>query len=589
MKKEKTGYPSIDQTHKKGNTYIQNNPIIPNMSIYNAIKLLSTFYRKNAAIDCLDLSANYGELINDAARLSKAFKELGVKSGEIISVAMPNFYQAVVVFLAANRIGAITTFLNGFAEKEEIKDYLNLFESPIFINYDKDNDYNKEIKRDTKVRQTITLHKNEINLKAFNTDSKIIGYNDFLSFRDMGLVADCFKSKEMTNFGKEQESLILFTSGTTGKPKSVLLTNQNILAIGTYLKNMTGISSFNNEKCFAGVPFSYPYGLVTSTLLSLLCGRCVVLGPNLSKFNISYYLKKKPNIIFGSPALLDLIIRNIPENQDLSSIETFISGGDFLTKSHCERGKEFFAKHNANPEFSNGAGNAETTGGNTNTYGVSFKEGTVGKILYGTDAIIINPDTNEELKYGEEGMLCISGKHMFNGYYKNPELTNEATFMYKGKKYFKTGTMGFLDEEGYFTLTGRASRFYIISTLNKVYCDHIQTIISSFDCVESCAVVQKPHDELLFTSKAYIVLKPNVKSCQEIKEYILSLCQTQVTINNENMELKPYEIPSSIEFIDELPKTSADKVNYKYLEELAINEFNEEKQQNNGVPIVLKK
>ena len=227
--KELTDYPSIDNIHNRDYSFFERNPIIPNMSIYNSINLISNFYRKEEAIDCLDLTVSYDEMLKDAVTLSKTLKELGIKKGNIVSVAMPNYYQAVVVYLACNRIGAITTFINSMSSIDEVLGYLNEFESSLFINYDKDNEYNQKIKEGSKVKNIITLHKNEINTKNY---SSIItpanGYNDDLSFSDIGSISKYYKNPIYTLYGGKEDSLILFTSGSTGNPKSVVLTNENL-------------------------------------------------------------------------------------------------------------------------------------------------------------------------------------------------------------------------------------------------------------------------------------------------------------------------------------------------------------------------
>lgn len=573
--KELTGYPSIDNIHNRDYNYLERNPIIPNMSIYNSINLISNFYRKEEAIDCLELNASYDEMLKDAITLSKALKELGIKKGSIVSVAMPNYYQAVVVYLACNRIGAITTFINAMSSIDEVLGYLNEFESSLFINYDKDNEYNKKIKEGSKVKNIITLHKNEINTKNY---SSIItpanGYNDNLSFNDIGSISKYYKNPIYTLYGGKEDSLILFTSGSTGNPKSVVLTNENLLASGIYMKNTGRIKAKVGERCLVCVPFSYPYGFATSTIMSLICGRVAVLAPTLSKDNIRYYLSKNPNYVFGSPALLELIKRNIEVGDDLSSIHTFVSGGDFLSPTQNMEGVEFFKKHNADVTICNGSGNAETVGTNTMAVGSVNKPETVGRVLVGTKAIIVNPDTLEELKYGEEGMLCIAGKHLYKEYYQEPEKTKETKFMYKGNEYYKTGNIGVLDKEGYFTLTGRSSRYYIRSDLNKVYLEHIQSVISLIDVVEAACVVPKPDKDLLFTNKAYVVLKDGVLPTKEVSDHIINMCYKPLTnpMTGETIQLKPYEIPESITFLETLPRTVADKVDYKLLEELAKEE-----------------
>lgn len=570
-----TGYPSIDNIHNKDYSFFDRNSIIPDMSIYNTINMLSTFYRKEEAVDCLDLNVNYDEMINDTVLLSKTFKELGIKKGDIISVSMPNFYQGVIVYLAANRIGAVTTFINSMSSIEEVLGYLNEFESSLFINFDKDSVYNKKIKDNSKVKNIITLNKDEINTKNYgNITSSANGYRDDLSFSDIGSIAKYYKRPIYTLYGGKEDSLILFTSGSTGNPKSVVLTNQNILASGIYMKNTGRIKAKVGERCLVCVPFSYPYGFATSTIMSLICGRVAVLAPTLSKDNIRYYLSKNPNYVFGSPALLELIKRNVKNSDDLSSIHTFVSGGDFLTVSQNKAGVEFFRKHGAETIICNGSGNAETVGTNTMAVGSINKPETVGRVLVGTKAIVVNPDTLEEVKYGEEGMLCISGKHVFKGYYKNEDMSRETKFVYKGIEYYKTGNMGILDTDGYFTLTGRSSRYYIRSDLNKVYLEHIQNVISLIDVVDSCCVVPKEDKDLLFTNKAYVVLKDGVLPSLEVSDYIMNMCYKPLynSVTGEMVQLKPFEVPESITFLDVLPRTKADKVDYTFLENMAKNE-----------------
>ncbi len=178
--------------------------------------------------------------------------------------------------------------------------------------------------------------------------------------------------------------------------------------------------------------------------------------------------------------------------------------------------------------------------------------------------------TKETIKYGEEGMLCIAGKHLYKEYYQEPEKTKETKFMYKKNEYYKTGNIGVLDKEGYFTLTGRSSRYYIRSDLNKVYLEHIQSVISLIDVVEAACVVPKPDKDILFTNKAYVVLKDGILPTKEVSDHIINMCYKPLTnpMTGETIQLKPYEIPESITFLETLPRTVADKVDYKLLEEL---------------------
>ena len=580
MKEKKlTGYPSIDKPQNNGYSFFEKNPIIPNLSVYNSLKLINMLYKDRDAIDCLDVKVTYGKVFDDAVTISRALKELGVKKGQIVSIAMPNYYQAVASFLACNRIGAVTTFLNANAGEEEICEYLNLFESPVFINFDKNPKENLKYKNNTGVKHIITLDKRNENNISLHNNYHLTSNDYVIDFNSLGSIAE-FQKKGLPENSSKNDSLILFTSGSTGKPKSVVLTNENILAAGTYLKNSSHSKSLNGDKTLVCVPFTYPYGFATSTLMTLLISKTAILAPNMSKDTINYYLKKKPNIIFGSPALLDLIMRNAEKDLDLSSVTTYISGGDFLLPSKSEQGKEFFREHGAqNVEIGNGSGNAETVSCGTNPTGIEIRPETAGKILVGTEAIIVDPDTMEEKKYNEEGLMCVSGKHVFKEYYKDLEQTKEAKFIRDGKTYFKTGTMGFIDKDGYFTLTGRQSRFYILSTLNKVYCDYVQTIITNLESVNECAVVKVPDENMLYVNKAYIVLNNGIFPSEDLKKEILE--QLEKPIKNsigEYEQLKWYEIPTYIEFVKELPlKAGTEKVNYSLLEQDAIEKLDKGK------------
>lgn len=167
MVDKETGYPSVDKTHQKGQKYFERHPIIPAINIYHAVLLMSRRYKNDTAVDCLELKITFGELIRDINILSKGFRRIGVTKGDIICVSMPNIYQALLVFFAANKLGATTTYLNYYSSDDEIKNYLCVFKSSVFINYAKSAEYNREIVKGTKVRYVITLPEEELNIRPF--------------------------------------------------------------------------------------------------------------------------------------------------------------------------------------------------------------------------------------------------------------------------------------------------------------------------------------------------------------------------------------------------------------------------------------
>lgn len=581
MKKE-TGYPSVDKTHLKGTKFFERHPIIPSMTFSQVLDLMFLMQGNHEIVDCLDLKVNVKEFQKDSLIIAKALLELGIKPKDIITISLPNYYQAIPVFKAANMLGAIVTYLNPLSSIEETKQYLNLYESSIFITYDAMNKYNAEITKETKVKHIITLKETKINSRDFNQKQEYTtGYNENLDFHELENVAKYQKGKINGLYGGKQDALILYTSGSTGKSKGLLFTNENLIASCIYLKNSTHVPKVTQDDCrwMNVVPFMYPYGFGASVLQTFLSGREVILTPNLGPQNIAYYYSKNPHLVFGSPAHLELTKKYLPKEQKLNGLKIYLSGGDYLSVSQSHAGINFFKEHGANATISNSSGTGETLGCSTNAMNVPYRPETVGQLVVGPKYVIINPDTMKEVKYGETGILCTSGKHVFKGYYNEPEKTKEVMFKYNNEEYYKTGNVGYLDKDRYFTLIGRASRFFIINTLNKVYCELVQLVVSNIDIVDCCAIVPKPNEESLYVSKAYVVLKEGIMPTKETEQYIINKCyETYHDITTqENITLKEYEIPTSVTFLETLPRTeAAEKVDYEYLKKLANEEYQQE-------------
>ena len=593
MENTRTGYPSIDLPQSVDAKYFEKNPIIPSVDTATILKLLSRDIRGNAAIDCNDLHATYQELIDDSHRLCLAYRELGVRKGDIITISLPSNYQAICSFLALNELGAVTTFIDTYSSNKDVIAYLNNYESPIFINYDKTEEENEYIRKNTNVKNIITLRREKTNSKDIGNDYKQNQSDTYLDFHTLGSLSQYQKGKiHLPNKGSDN-SLILYTSGSTGQPKAVVLTNKNVLSAQMYAGNTSHTENITGMKTMTCVPLRYPYGMVTSLLTSLLWGKEAIMTPDWDSNTVNYYYAKKPNIIFGSPAVLEVSMRFLDDDIKLSQVSHFISGGDFLTVAHANRGYEFFKKHdNCIVEIGNGCGNAETVSIGSTPVGVPLKQNTAGRLLVGSTGLIIDanvPDDKPiedgdklvEKKYNEVGELCIAGEHVFKEYYGDPESTKRCKFKRNGKTFFRTGTLGFIDDDGYFTPTDRKSRFYIRSTGHKVYLDNVQNVICGIDDrIADVAVVKLPDNDELFINKAYIVLAEGVESTEELKEELYN----KILDQGFTSKLKEYELPRGIEFIETLPrKAGTEKIDYSVLEEMALNSMD------NGQGRVLKR
>jgi len=259
--KKLTGYPSIDKSHLNGTKYFERHPIIPNMSIVNVMKLLWMSCPNDPAVIFFDKVVTHSELLKDSLVLAKAFKGLGVRKGDIISVSIPNFYQGIVSFIAANRIGAIVTFLNPFAQDSELIAQIKKYDSPLLINYDKMREYNVQIKKETNIKNIITLNKGDEKTRWGNK-TNTQGYSEsYISYSDLQDIAKTNKGSISARTRRNADALILFTSGSTGNPKDMLFTNHNVIAACIYYKNSAHLERYvnDNRRWMGVVPFMYPY------------------------------------------------------------------------------------------------------------------------------------------------------------------------------------------------------------------------------------------------------------------------------------------------------------------------------------------
>ena len=582
MKKELTGYPSIDKPQSKNASFFEKNPIIPSIDIITILKLLSRKHRTLPAIDCNGLHATYQELLDDSHIVYRAFKKLGVKKGDIVTISLPSNYQAIVSFLALNELGAVTTYIDTYSGSDEVTNYIKMYQSPLLINCDRSQEENQEIKEKSGVKCIVTLKSSAADSREFNLDYHVNKSDVFIDFHTLGSIAATQKDGfHLPNKGNDN-AMILYTSGSTGQPKAVVLTNKNILSAQMYAGNTSHTENITGTKTMTCVPLRYPYGMVTSLLTSLLWGKEIIMTPDWDSDTVDYYFDKRPNIVFGSPAILELTMRFLRKETDLSQVSHFISGGDFLTLEHARRGHDFFEKHNnTNVEIGNGCGNAETVSIGSTPVGVSLKQSTAGKILVGTTPLIIDkeisdeapidkPELLQEKKYYEVGELCLAGDYVFKEYFGEPEKTACAKFRRNGKTFFRTGTLGFIDEEGYFTPTDRKSRFYIRSTGHKVYLDNVQRIIGMSDKrIVDCAAVKLPDENELFVAKAFLVMEDGTVTTEQLKAEIMEKLRKPIIANSKTEQLKEYEVPVEIAFIERLPRVAGtEKVDYQALEQM---------------------
>lgn len=553
-------------------------PIVPPLSI-SALYNLSSFRHWNQiVVNQKEFDFTRRELKSDRKIVAKALLSLGIKKGDVILVATGrSMYDNVLIFLAANKIGAIVSFLDEKTPRETLLHYIEDFNSKVVVTYKYNDKRIRELKHDAKTIKTV-----------INLDGKLIDDGDideeqeediemsvldhmWIGHQTIREVAKKHKGHVPKNiFGGNNEAIITFTSGSTSGPKPMVFTNKALIAAALFSKAASGIKMWDKvvKTWFSFVKFDCPYGFWTSVLTPIIGGSSVILTPDLNDENFPYYLSKDISVLQTVPLFYEILPKVLPEDIDLSSVKMCISGGERLEKQASLDIAEYFREHGAEVKMCNGYGVGECLGSITVAVGSTYHPDTVGKVVPGAHVMVLDPETNEELDFGKTGLLYVTGKHILKRYYNRPELTEEKTIRVKGHTFINTGDLATVSETGFITLVGRAT-FFINTVPAKVYYEIVRASIARNEVVKSCYVVKMPDKKLGWASCAFVVLNEGVGKNNETRRKIAKESTEPFYIGKRRVVLKEYEIPRKVVFLDELPLTRANKTDFRKLERMA--------------------
>ena len=554
-------------------------PFVPPISISALFHLSSFRHWNDVVVNQKELDFTRRELKNDQKTLARAFLALGIKKGDIITVATGrSMYENILIFLAANRLGAIVSFLDEKTPRDTLLHYLDEFNSPLLITYKYSEKRIKELKHDAKnLKNVINLDGRTVDEAGIDEDqTEILDFfaldGFWLGKQNIKKVAEKYRGRIPHHiFAANREALISFTSGSTSGPKPMVFTNKNLIASAIYSKVASNVKMWDKElhSWMSYVKFDCPYGLVVSVLAPICGGGEVILTPDIDDTNLDYYIDKNPNTIFGIPPLLEAL-PTLKEDTDISDLKMFASGGERLEKSASLAALDFFKSRGLkNVKISNGYGVGEALGLISTAVGTAaYNPDSVGRIPAGAHVMVLDPETGEELGFGKTGILYATGKHILNRYYNRPELDDDKIIKIHGKRFVKTGDLAYVSETGYITLVGRAT-FFINNLPAKVYYEVVRAAVAKSDLVKKCYVVKGPDEKLKLASYAFIVTKDGVAHNNEIRRAIIKQATEPFNLGRRRITLKSYEIPRKVIFLDDLPLTRANKTDFRKLEKMA--------------------
>lgn len=538
-------------------------------SMFEAVANIAEKYPDNVAFDFYGKATTYKELIREIETCAKALKTIGVREGDRVTVALPNCPQAIQVFYAVNLVGGICNMIHPLSAEKEIEFYLNESHSVTAITLDQFYGKFENIRKNTGVTNIViasvkdelskplkagTMIMDSINkVQKIPDDAPVIRWKDFLK-----LSRHCFYNYKVERKGSDP-AVILYSGGTTGTTKGILLSNLNFNALGQQVIAANPMFRVG-DKMLAAMPLFHGFGLgvCVHTMLSQ-GGRCILIP----RFTAEDYAKKvvkcKCNFIAGVPTLYEALLR-LPymNNADLSSLKGVFSGGDSLSVELKKKFDKFLYDHNSKVQIREGFGTTECVTASCLTPPHMAKEGSIGLPFPDTYYKIVEPGTDKELPYGEEGEILIAGPTVMMEYLNHPQETAQTLRRHAdGMTWIYTGDLGVMDSEGFIYFRGRAKRMIITSGYN-VYPGQIENILDANELIHMSCVIGVPDPYKMQKVKAFVMLKPGVPENDDTKELILAYCRKHIA---------KYAMPYDIEFRKELPKTLVGKVAYRVLEE----------------------
>ncbi len=537
-------------------------------TMFEMVNAVAEKYPDYVAFDFMGKSTTYSKMCAQIKKCAMALKSIGIREGDHVTIAMPNCPQAIYMFYAVNLVGAVANMIHPLSAEKEIEFYLNESESVTAITLDQFYGKFENIRKNTKITSIIIASiKDELSkpikagymltegrkIQKIPSDAPIIRWNEF-----MRMSRFCFYNYEVKR-NADDPAVILYSGGTTGTTKGIVLTNKNFNALSQQV--VAANPMFRpGDKMLAAMPLFHGFGLgVCIHTMLAQGGRCILVPRFTAKSYAKLITKYKCNFIAGVPTLYEALLR-LPsmERADLSSLKGVFSGGDSLSVELKKKLDTFLYDHKSVIQVREGYGTTETVTACCLTPPHMFKTGSIGLPFPDTYIKIVMPETDDELPYGEEGEILLAGPTVMKEYMNNPEETAKTlTRGADGLTWVHTGDLGVMDNEGFIYFHGRAKRMIISSGYN-VYPGQIENVLDSHDYVQMSCVIGVPDPYKMQKVKAFVKLVPGIEPNEMTKSILMEHCKKHIA---------KYAMPYDIEFKEDMPKTLVGKVAYRQLED----------------------
>ncbi len=546
----------------------------PRKTMYQMVCEAAKQYPNNIAYVFQGKETSYSTFMKRIEAAAKGLYNMGIRKGDRVTICMANTPQALDCFYALNRIGAIPNMIHPLSAASEIAFYLNVSHSKAILTlaqfYTKVASIQDQLEQPATILIARIADELPFPLNALypltkgGKEDKVPAGNGYTLWTNM--VAAGKNATLPADDGKYNDcGAILYSGGTTGTNKGIMLSNLNFNALGMQTIAASGFGSVAGMKMLSIMPVFHGFGLGIGIHTALIGGATCILIPQFSvKVYADTLLKQKPNIIPGVPTLFEALLRAEKlEGADLSFLKGIFSGGDSLSPELKKKVDAFLKDHNCSQQIREGYGTTECVTASCLTPKDYARSGSIGVPFPDVYYKIVTPGTTEECEPNIEGEICVSGPTVMLGYMDQPEETaNTLKSHGDGRIWLHTGDLGRKDEDGFVYFRQRLKRMIITSGYN-VYPSQLENIIDGHEKVLLSCVIGIKDEYRGQKIKAFVVPMPGVEPTEELKQELLEYCSKHIA---------KYAMPREIEFRAELPKTLVGKVAYRVLEEEAAHQ-----------------
>jgi len=531
----------------------------PQISLYESIRQSCLKYEDQIAFIYFGNTITYAKLLYYIDKFAVYLKEIGIDQKSTVSLILPTCPQAVIAFYAINKIGAIASFIHPLSSEEEIANYLNISNSEFAITLDLFVNKVLSVKDKTPLKNIM-----QTSISTFMPFFLKTAYNVFKRPKkivDLTFESAIKHSNILIDIKPQQKAfdtaVILYSGGTTGKPKGIELSNFNLIANGTQISAWANLNQ--EDKILAILPIFHGFGLSVCINAVLMGGAQAILVPNFDLEKVIKLIKKeKPTFLVGVPTLYKALLDSRDfQKMNLSFLKGAFSGADTLPEHIKKDFDSLVQKSGSNAKLREGYGLTEAVTAIAAMPLDKYKPNSIGIPFPDMKLKIVDPVLLNELKPNELGEICINGPCVMKGYLNNPQETEKVLKMHNdGQIWLHTGDLGYMDEEGFFYFKQRLKRMIKVSGMN-VYPTEIENVLSSHENVKfSCAIGVKDEYKM-HKIKAFIELKNPDVNKDQLKKELIDLCKKHLNV---------WSVPYDIEFM-QLPRTKLGKIDYKLLEE----------------------